>query len=190
MALYLDSMCNDKETETRVAERNYAREILQFSIGTVWLDQTHADARQPGATIPTYDQNVILGFAKVFTGWYIAAAPTGAVPQTDSAVVRADDRVQQSAFVLGQNPARAYAGRDQRWCCPRPPRNLEREADTDRWARQHLHHPNVGPYIGRQLIRSPGHQQSTSASWGGSPPSSQTTAAACAATCGVSFARS
>ncbi|HEX8521152.1 MAG TPA: DUF1800 family protein, partial [Tepidisphaeraceae bacterium] len=50
---------------------NYAREILQlFSIGLNKLnpDGTLALDAQ-GEPIPTYDQNVIQGFAHVFTGW-------------------------------------------------------------------------------------------------------------------------
>ncbi|HEV8629605.1 MAG TPA: DUF1800 family protein, partial [Thermoanaerobaculia bacterium] len=58
----------------RNANENYARELLQlFSIG---LYQMHPDGTlkigADGLPIATYDQDVIRGFAKVFTGWTYA----------------------------------------------------------------------------------------------------------------------
>ena len=50
---------------------NYAREILQlFSIGLYMLNQDGTlKLDGQGNPIPTYDQNVVNGFTKVFTGW-------------------------------------------------------------------------------------------------------------------------
>jgi len=53
-------------------DENYARELLQlFSIGLVQMD---SDGRvrldEDGVPEPTYDQQVIEGFAHVFTGWH------------------------------------------------------------------------------------------------------------------------
>ncbi|MEP7085124.1 MAG: DUF1800 family protein, partial [Betaproteobacteria bacterium] len=86
MALYLDAMCNDKESATRVPNENYAREVLQlFSIGAIWLNPDGTPMLDVlGKPIPTYDQSVIQGFAKVFTGWSYNAATWCAYPQTDS----------------------------------------------------------------------------------------------------------
>jgi len=53
------------------ANENYAREIQQlFSIGLyrLWPDGTLVLNSQ-GSLVPTYNQNGILGFASVFTGW-------------------------------------------------------------------------------------------------------------------------
>ena len=61
---------------------NYAREILQlFSIGTVRLNPDgtqQLDGR--GQPIPTYTQTTVNNFARVFTGWRLAAAPAPGVP--------------------------------------------------------------------------------------------------------------
>jgi len=73
MGLYLDMRRNDKANSilgTRPNE-NYAREIMQlFSIGLnrMWPDGTLILSSQ-GEIIPTYDQHVIEGYARVFTGW-------------------------------------------------------------------------------------------------------------------------
>ena len=73
MGLYLNMQGNDKGsliTGTH-ANENYAREIMQlFSIGLnrMWPDGTLV-MNSTGNLVPTYDQNVIMGFAAAFTGW-------------------------------------------------------------------------------------------------------------------------
>lgn len=73
MGLYLNMLRNDKANPvlgTRPNE-NYAREIMQlFSIGLnrMWPDGTLILNSQ-GEIVPTYDQHVIEGYARVFTGW-------------------------------------------------------------------------------------------------------------------------
>jgi uncharacterized protein (DUF1800 family) len=76
MGAYLDMLGNDKEDpETgRNPNENFAREILQlFSVG---LYKLHPDGTlqlsAEGLPIDTYDQDVIKGFAQVFTGWTFA----------------------------------------------------------------------------------------------------------------------
>jgi uncharacterized protein (DUF1800 family) len=66
------------------ANENYAREIMQlFSIGLnrLWPDGTLVMNSQ-GNLVPTYNQNVIMGFASVFTGWtyYQSNQPNGRLP--------------------------------------------------------------------------------------------------------------
>jgi uncharacterized protein (DUF1800 family) len=73
MGLYLDMRRNDKGnlvTGTHPNE-NYAREILQlFSVGLnrMWPDGSLV-LNSAGDLVPTYNQDVIIGFARVFTGW-------------------------------------------------------------------------------------------------------------------------
>ena len=63
---------NNKEDlpRGRMPSENDAREVLQlFSIAVVELNVGGAPKRDTtGKTIPTYDQRVVQGFAKVFTG--------------------------------------------------------------------------------------------------------------------------
>ena len=73
MGRYLDMLRNDKPSKAtgRIPNENYAREIKQlFSIG---LNRMHPDGslmlNSKGELIPTYDQDAIIGFAHVFTGW-------------------------------------------------------------------------------------------------------------------------
>ncbi len=73
MGVYLDMRANDKGNLTTGlhANENYAREIMQlFSLGLyrLWPDATLV-LDSAGSPVPTYDQNVITGFARVLTGW-------------------------------------------------------------------------------------------------------------------------
>jgi hypothetical protein len=73
MGLYLDMLGNGAGSEiTGIhADENYAREVEQlFSIGLnrEWPDGTLI-LNAGGNLVPTYNQNVIMGFASVFTGW-------------------------------------------------------------------------------------------------------------------------
>lgn len=73
MGIYLDMRRNDKGdlATGRHPNENYAREILQlFSVGLnrMWPDGSLV-LNSNGDLVPTYDQDVIIGFAHVFTGW-------------------------------------------------------------------------------------------------------------------------
>jgi hypothetical protein len=67
-------------------DENYAREVLQlFSIGLHMLNPDGTVHLEGGEPVPTYDQNVVRGFAHVFTGWHFADCNAG-----DDAEVYAD----------------------------------------------------------------------------------------------------
>ena len=81
MGVYLDMRGNSAGSIANGTHpnENYAREILQlFSAGLyrVWPDGTLV-LGSDGLAIPTYDQEVITGFARVFTGWSWSQALPG-----------------------------------------------------------------------------------------------------------------
>ena len=72
MGIYLSMMRNEKADPARNIrpDENYARELLQlFSIGLYELDDRGQPVIEGGAPRPTYDQETIEEFARVFTGW-------------------------------------------------------------------------------------------------------------------------
>jgi uncharacterized protein (DUF1800 family) len=80
MGAYLNMLGNDKEDPSigQNPNENYAREILQlFSAG---LYKTFPDGTPQldanGLPIPTYNQDVVIGFAHVFTGWSFGGSDT------------------------------------------------------------------------------------------------------------------
>jgi uncharacterized protein (DUF1800 family) len=86
MGDYLNMRRNDKANVSNGTHpnENYAREVMQlFSIGLnrMWPDGTLVLNSQ-GDIVPTYDQNVIIGYARVFTGWnfYQTSQTNGRLP--------------------------------------------------------------------------------------------------------------
>ena len=80
MGVYLSMLGNEKPNAALNIrpDENYAREVMQlFTIGLVELDidgSVRTDTQ--GQPIPTYTQEIIEGFAHVYTGWHYAGAPS------------------------------------------------------------------------------------------------------------------
>jgi uncharacterized protein (DUF1800 family) len=78
MGRYLDMVNNDKPIPPAThANENYARELMQlFTLG---LDQLNEDGTlkldSSNNPIPTYSQNDVEAFSRVFTGWTYPTAP-------------------------------------------------------------------------------------------------------------------
>jgi uncharacterized protein (DUF1800 family) len=85
MGVYLSMLSNEKPDPVNNIrpDENYARELMQlFSIGLIELNQDGTpklDAQNQ--QIPTYDQEIIQGFAHVYTGWTYASATRFRSPQ-------------------------------------------------------------------------------------------------------------
>ena len=160
MGVYLTHIGNHKERFdstgklTQAPDENYAREVMQlFTIG---LEQLNLDGTPKkdaqGRPIPTYSNNDVIGLARVFTGWswnggrlthecffragYCAentnereTRPMVAYDQYHSTL---EKRFLGTTIAEGQSRTTA---------------DLKVALDTL------FNHPNVGPFIGRQLIQ-------------------------------------
>ncbi|MBA3248644.1 MAG: DUF1800 domain-containing protein, partial [Pyrinomonadaceae bacterium] len=121
---------------------NFAREILQlFSIGVdeLNLDGTLRLSAQ-GERIPTYTQDTVNNFTRVFTGWTFAPIfAAGVSNYRDPMVPRAGNNHDTGSKTLLNGvvlPAGQNATQD-----------LNAALDNI------FNHPNVGPFIGQQLIQ-------------------------------------
>jgi hypothetical protein len=137
MGTYLDTVVNSKNNPNE----NYAREVLQlFSIGLNRLNEDGTlmlDAQ--GNPIPTYDQSVVTGFTKVFTGWRLAAQPGPGILNGIDSMVATESLHDTTAKQLLDGvtlPAGQTAAQD-----------LDAALDNI------FHHPNTGPFISTQLIQ-------------------------------------
>ncbi len=133
----------DMSSSTRFnPNENYAREILQlFSIG---LNQLNPDGTvetdDADAVIPTYDQDTVTGFARVFTGWRRAADPVSGTPNYLAPLeLRASNHETGTKQLLNGVllPANQTGAQD-----------LNDALDNI------FNHPNVGPFVSMHLIRS------------------------------------
>ena len=125
---------------------NYAREVLQlFSIGVYLLNADGSlmlDAN--GQPQPTYDQNVIEGFSSIFTGWTYAPLPGSAAAWSDpinyQGTMAPFPNYHDTGSKLLLNGVNVAAGGT-------PETDLAVGLDTI------FNHPNVGPFISKQLIQ-------------------------------------
>ena len=126
---------------------NYAREVNQlFSIGLYQLypDGTlELDGR--GLPIPTYAQTTVTGFARVFTGWNYAAPTTSFPPINlrDPMIEIATRHEPGSKTLLNGMTIPAVGSAT----------TSEMNSDLKTALDNIFYHPNVGPFIARQLIQ-------------------------------------
>ncbi len=159
MGRYLDMVNNDPPNPTlgTTPNENYAREVLQlFSLGTVMLNQDGTPIRDiNGKTIPSYSQSAVEGFAHVFTGWTYATQ-TGA-----TALVHNPENFAVPMW-LYRNASGFDANHDKgvknllsypnaQWSVV--PGSTDGETDLKRALDNIFFHPNVGPFISKQLIQ-------------------------------------
>ncbi len=165
MGIYLSMLGNQRAvTGTNLRpDENYAREMMQlFSIGLVELNLDGTLKRDAtGQPIPTYNQDIIEGFARVFTGWKWACPTT--VPTCTFANTR-----PQLAPVAGYNqikPMQLFEAQHE----PGEkrllnysgvvlsggliPANQGGERDLRSALDNVFNHPNVAPFISKQLIQ-------------------------------------
>lgn len=164
MGIYLSHLRNRPEDPTvgRMPDENFAREIMQlFSIG---LYELNADGSlrldATGNPIETYNNEDVMAMAKVFTGW------SWGFPDAELSDVSfrltSPDLKQAGDTQVDLQPMKAYPGQHSTvaktlfagkpWAVTMPagasgPEDLRMALDGL------FQHPNVGPFIGRQLIQ-------------------------------------
>jgi hypothetical protein len=134
----------------RNPNENYAREMLQLiSIGTDMLIPDGTPQTDGlGNIVPSYDQAVVDGFTKVFTGWtYPVQLVSGVTNYTDPMRI-VDSNHEAGDKLLLANTTRAAcgtAGSGSPAGCGL--------ADLDAAIDSVFFHSNVGPFIAKQLIQ-------------------------------------
>jgi len=145
MGVYLSMVRNERANpaENVRPDENFAREVLQlFSIGLFELNQ-RGEALPADNPLPAYTQETVEEFARVFTGWNYADVSwttnnLGAEPYTQAMVP--DENFHDSGAKTLLRDAVSPAGLSTR-------EDLAVALDNI------FQHPNVGPFIGKQLIQ-------------------------------------
>lgn len=144
MGDFLNNVNNDKAAPNE----NYARELLQlFSIGTCELNMD--GSLKGGKCVPTYDNVVVRNYAYALTGWTYPAGGTNAwnlcLPVGANCryyggdmvgIAKYHDTTQRSLLTGVTVPANST-----------PESALEKVLDSV------MNHPNIAPFVGRQLIQ-------------------------------------
>jgi uncharacterized protein (DUF1800 family) len=158
MGDYLDMIRSTKNSPNE----NYAREILQlFSIGLYMLNQDGTlKLDNQGNPIPTYNQETINNFAKLFTGWTYCHDP-GVCPQMtlgtlnfkDPMILNPDNH-DTSAKTLLSYPNAINQNIPACSNCTDTTQTWIYANDTLQQAMNNIfYHPNVAPFVSKLLIQ-------------------------------------
>ena len=142
----------DMRLSTRTSpNENFAREVLQlFSIGTDTLNPDGTPQRDAqGNTIPTYTQSDVNEFTRVFTGWnFNTVIGAGITNYRDPMVPRGGQNHDAGAKTLLNGFTIAACS------SPNGTANIACAQSDMTAVMNHLaNHPNVGPFISKQLIQ-------------------------------------
>ena len=156
MGIYLSHLGNRKEdpAKGRVPDENFAREVMQlFSIGLVELNADGTVKLElDGTPIETYGPKDIAGLAKVFTGWSWDGPDTG-----DIRFYGWSDEWTDPAryYTSMQGYTQFHSMAEKRFLGRKVPAQTRADPYASlKTAMDALAaHPNVGPFLGRQLIQ-------------------------------------
>lgn len=150
MGTYLTSIRNQKESGTRVPDENYAREVMQlFTIGLYQLNPDGSNVLVNGKPVETYGYADITGLAKVFTGWSWAGPDKSNTRFFGgNADPNRDVLPMQSYPAFHSTSEKKFLG-----VTIAPQSTANPEASLKVALDTLFNHPNVGPFIGKQLIQ-------------------------------------
>ena len=150
MGQYLTALGN-RGDNGRTPDENYAREVMQlFTIGLFELNMDGTQKMANGAAVETYDMDDIRGLAKVFTGWSWGNDGT-ADPSNGRFAGNPADPMRR---VIPLQFYRQYHSPDAKVFLTANIAAGTEGVQAMRTALDTLfNHPNVAPFIGRQLIQ-------------------------------------
>ncbi len=153
MGVYLSMLGNQKPDAARNIrpDENYARELMQlFTIGLVELEPDGSVRRDAlDQPVPTYDQGVIEGFAHVYTGWNWGGYTSFDRAQATIASQTRSMQAYPEQHANGSKQVLRYPGAT----LTEVPANQSPAADLAAALDNIAGHPNVAPFIGKQLIQ-------------------------------------
>jgi uncharacterized protein (DUF1800 family) len=140
MGAFLNMRGSQKaDDKGRQPDENYAREVMQlFTIGLRQLQPDGTELLRHGQPVETYTQDDIRGLAQVFTGWDV-----------DGYNRETPDHVARPMVLSPQkhsSGSKAFLGTVL-------PAGLDGNEELRLALEVLFQHPNVGPFIGRQLIQ-------------------------------------
>jgi uncharacterized protein (DUF1800 family) len=149
MGNYLDMVRSTRNNPNE----NYAREILQlFSIGLFMLNQDGTLQRDSNNNpIPTYDQNTVNNFTKVFTGWTLCEVTGATCPNRTQGAQNYKDPMllNQNNHDITAKTLLDYPNAVNKNIAANLNGNTEIQLALDNI----YNHPNVAPFVSRILIQ-------------------------------------
>ena len=148
MGAYLNMLNSGAAPGGQIANENFARELMQlFTTGLYLLNPDgtpQLDAQ--GLPQPVYTEAQIQAYARALTGWTYAN-PTGGIPTSFPNGVPNFDQPMQAIEVAHDMSAKVLLSGVTL------PAGQTAEQDLSGVIDSIFNHPNVGPFVGRQLIQ-------------------------------------
>ncbi len=152
MGAYLNMLNSNKPGTvngvTQIANENYARELMQlFTLGLNLLNTDGTPQLDgSGNPIPTYTQAQVQAFARAYTGWTYATSTGGSPTKFPNG---AANYIMPMAAVESAHDTGAKILLDGATL----PTGQTAQQDLDGALKNIFNHPNVGPFVCRQLIQ-------------------------------------
>jgi len=151
MGIYLSHLRNQKADPLtgRVPDENFAREVMQlFSIGLTEINLDGTPKLVNGQPVETYTNADITGLARVFTGWSWAAQDTSNASFNGGGTAYTDRilRPMQPYPQFHETGTKSFLN-------VTIPANTPAQASLTLALDTLFNHPNLCPFIGRQLIQ-------------------------------------
>lgn len=143
MGKYLSHFRNRKASADglRQPDENYAREVMQlFTVGLIERNNDFTPILNGGQPIPTYNQSVVTEYAKVFTGFNYNNATTISNGTNTYLRMKCIESEHDTTLKTVIGGSTIPAGQD----CP---------SDVDDGLDLLFAHPNIAPFVSRQLIQ-------------------------------------
>jgi uncharacterized protein (DUF1800 family) len=148
MGAYLNMLNSNKPAPGQIANENYPRELMQlFTTGTDLLNQDGSLRLDTNHNqIPVYTELQVQAFARAYTGWTYANSTGGAAVKLPNVTPNfyAPMAAVESAH---DTTAKTLLGNTIL------PSGQSAEQDLDGALASIFNHPNVGPFVCRQLIQ-------------------------------------
>jgi uncharacterized protein (DUF1800 family) len=147
MGAYLNMLNSAKPTGTEIANENYGRELMQlFTIGLDLLNQDGTlQLDVNGNPIPTYTEAQVQAFSRAYTGWTYAT-PGGTTTKFPNNTPDYDDSMTAVESQHDMNAKTLLNGTTL-------PAGQSSSQDLTGALTNIFNHPNVGPFVCRQLIQ-------------------------------------
>ena len=146
MGRYLNMLNNRSQAITGTPpNENYARELMQlFTVGIPMLNQNGTPMTVGGRQVPVYTEQDVRALARIFTGWTFGDGNPATTPRN---LASENYTVPMEAVArFHDTGAKTFLGQDFL------PDQTARQ-DLDHALDLLFNHPNVGPFVSRQLIQ-------------------------------------
>lgn len=146
MGRYLNMLNNRSQAVTGVPpNENYARELMQlFTLGVSTLNPDGTPATVNGQPVPAYTEQDVKELARLLTGWTYGDGDPATVPRR---LAPENYRVPMEPVArYHDSGAKVFLGQDI-------PAGQSADQDLQQALDILFNHPNVGPFVSRQLIQ-------------------------------------